>query len=152
MSSPMGSDDAEFVLAELNRFRRRDILPRTTLAALAAVQLILAIPWLFGSSPLFGSATADMHLTRDGALGIVFGVSGLAVAYRTSLAWFALPLVFLLILVQTAFAFIDHRSQNVASVFELLHLLGALIGVGIAYFLRPRGARVVRPTGLRSVK
>ncbi len=148
----MGSDDAEFVLAELNRFRRRDILPRTTLAALAAVQLILAIPWLFGSSPLFGSATADMHLTRDGALGIVFGVSGLAVAYRTSLAWFALPLVFLLILVQTAFAFIDHRSQNVASVFELLHLLGALIGVGIAYFLRPRGARVVRPTGLRSVK
>lgn len=152
MSSPMGSDDAEFVLAELNRFRRRDILPRTTLAALAAVQLILAIPWLFGSSPLFGSATADMHLTRDGALGIVFGVSGLAVAYRTSLAWFALPLVFLLILVQTAFAFIDHRTQNVASVFELLHLLGALIGVGIAYFLRPRGARVVRPTGLRSVK
>ena len=148
----MGSDDAEFVLAELNRFRRRDILPRTTLAALAAVQLILAIPWLFGSSPLFGSATADMHLTRDGALGIVFGVSGLAVAYRTSLAWFALPLVFLLILVQTAFVFIDHRSQNVASVFELLHLLGALIGVGIAYFLRPRGSRVVRPTGLRSVK
>lgn len=152
MSSPNSSDDAEFVLAELNRRRRRDVFPRTALAALASAQLILAIPWLFGSSPLFGSATADLHLTRDGALGIVFGVSGLAVAYRISLGWFALPLVFLLMLVQTVFAFMDYQSEKVASAFELLHLLGALIGVLIAYFVRPRGERVVRPRGLRSVK
>lgn len=152
MSSPSGSDDAEFVLAEINRRRRRDVFPRTALAALASLQLILAIPWLFGSSPLFGSATADLHLTRDGALGIVFGVCGLAVAYRTSLGWFALPLVFLLMLVQTVFAFMEYRSEKVASAFELLHLLGALIGVLIVYFVRPRGERVVRPRGLWSVK
>lgn len=152
MTSPHGSDDAEFVLAEINRRRRVDVAPRAALAIIAATQLFFAIPWLFGSSPLLGASTADLHLTRDGVLGIVFGVSGMAVAYRTRLAWFALPLVFLLLLVQTGFAFIDHRAQHVASAFELLHLLGALIGVGIAYFVRPRGVPGSRPTGLRRVK
>ena len=62
------TNDAEFVLAELNRFRRASPIGRLFLAVLSAVQLFLAIPWLFGSSPLFGAETADMHLTRDGAL------------------------------------------------------------------------------------
>lgn len=152
MTSPHGSDDAEFVLAEIKRLRRVGIAPRVALALVAATQLFFAIPWLFGSSSLLGAATADLHLTRDGVLGIVFGVSGAAVAYRTRLAWFALPLVLLLLLVQTVFAFIDERAQHVASTFELLHLLGGLIGVGIAYFVRPQGAPASRPTGLRRVK
>jgi hypothetical protein len=60
--------------------------------------------------------------------------------------------VFFLLLVQTVFAFIDHHAEYVASAFELLHLLGALIGVGIAYFVSPRGVRGSRSTGLRRVK
>ena len=146
------TNDAEFVLAELNRLRRTSPIGRLFLAALSAVQLFLAIPWLFGSSPLFGAETADLHLTRDGALGIIFALSGLAVAWRTRLAFFALPLVFALMIMQTAFAFIDYFANNVTSGFEWVHLLGAAIGVSIAIFVRPRGPRSQRQPGMRIVK
>jgi len=146
------TNDAEFVLAEVNRFRRATPIGRLLLAALSAIQLFLAIPWLFGSSPLFGAETADMHLTRDGALGIIFALSGLSVAWRTRLAFFALPLVFVLMIMQTAFAFIDYFAEHVTSGFEGVHLLSAAIGVGIAIFVRPRGPRSRRQSGMRVVK
>jgi hypothetical protein len=146
------TNDAEFVLAEVNRFRRSSWLGRTVLAAISAVQLFLAVPWLFGSSPLFGAETADLHLARDGALRISLALSGLAVAWRTRLAFFALPLVFVLMVVQTTFAFIDYFAEHVTSGFEWVHLLGAAIGVGIAMYVRPRGPRSQRPRGMRVVK
>lgn len=146
------TNDAEFVLAEVNRFRRASPIGRLLLAILSAAQLLLAIPWLFGSSPLFGAETADLHLTRDGAFGIIFALSGLVVAWRTRFAFFALPLVFALMIMQTAFAFIDYFAKHVTSGFEWVHLLGAAIGVGIAIFVRPRGPRSQRQRGMRVVK
>jgi hypothetical protein len=146
------NEDADFVLAEVNRYRRVSLVTRIILAVLSGAQLLVAIPWLFGSSPLFGAATADLHLTRDGALGIVFGVSGLAVALRTQTAWFALPLVFVLLLLQTFFAFVDHQASHVTTAFESFHLLGAAIGVVIALFIRPREPSATRRNGLRKVR
>ena len=146
------TSDAEFVLAEVNRFRRTSWLGRLVLAGISAVQLFLAVPWLFGSSPLFGAKTADLRLTRDGALGISLALSCLAVAWRTRLASLTLPLVFLLMVVQTAFAFIDYFAERVTSGFEWVHLLGSVIGVGIAMFVRPRGPQSQRPRGMRVVK
>ena len=142
--------DAEFILGELDRYRKRSWVARLMLAVVGVFQLVLALPWLFASSPIWGDSLAsDMHLVRDGALGLMFGMSALVVAWRVEYAWFALPVVLLLTLVQTVFVVVDHWLEHVSGGFEWVHLVGALIGVLIASLLRPRrrktsALRVVR--------
>ena len=142
--------DAEFILGELDRYRKRSWVARLMLAVVGVFQLVLALPWLFASSPIWGDSLAsDMHLVRDGALGLMFGVSALVVAWRVEYAWFALPVVLLLTFVQTVFVVVDHWLEHVSGGFEWVHLVGALIGVLIASLLRPRrrkmsALRVVR--------
>jgi hypothetical protein len=143
--------DAEFILAEIDRRRRKSWVSRSVLAALSIVQLALALPWLFGNPGLWpeGGASAA-HLTRDGALGVMYALAGLAVAQSTKRAWFALPLVFVVTCIQTFFGFFDHHNDQAFASFEVVHLLGIVIAVGIAYFVQP-ASRPRRRTQLRVV-
>ncbi|MEY3925872.1 MAG: hypothetical protein RIQ63_1223 [Actinomycetota bacterium] len=131
--------DAEFILAEVDRHRRESRTGRVILGVLSVAQLIFALPWLFGLPGLWtpGEATSA-HLTRDGSLGLLFAVVGLAVAHSPKRAWFALPLVAVLVAVQTFFGIFDQHQQSTFGVFEAVHALGAAIAVGIALFVKPR--------------
>lgn len=135
----MNEIDQEFMLSELNRFRKRSLAGRILLGALGGTQLFLAIPWLFGSSPIWGdSHTAVLHVTRDGAFGLMFGGAAIVVAFSVRLAWFALPMVVILMVVQAIVGYTDFQNSEVSSGFEWVHILGALISIGIALFVRPR--------------
>lgn len=131
--------DVEFAIAELRRHSRRSPAVRFILLAASTAQLVIATPWLFGTSPLWkvSEATAS-HLTRDGVIGVVFAIVGIGVAHRPSRAFLALPLAFLMLLVQIAFVVVDGRGLSVTSAFESVHILGVVIGVLIAALLRPR--------------
>ena len=56
---------------------------RWACAAVGAVVVAIALPWLVGYDPfdLLGDSSA-VHLARDGALGVVIGSSGLVAAWR----------------------------------------------------------------------
>lgn len=144
--------DAEFVLAEIGRRRKRSRVGRVALGALSLIQLTLALPWLFGSQGLWntGEATTE-HLTRDGALGVVFALAGIVVALDVARAFFALPLVFVVTCIQTFFGVFDHHHDNTFGAFEVVHVIGAAIGVGIAIFVYPR-SRSRRAPELRALK
>jgi hypothetical protein len=135
----MTVSDADFILAEIDRHRRESRTGRVILGVLSVTQLVLALPWLFGSPGLWmpGDATSA-HLTRDGSLGLLFAVVGFAVAHSPKRAWFALPLVAVLVAVQTFFGIFDQHQQSTFGVFEAVHALGAAIAVGIALFVKPR--------------
>lgn len=134
--------DAEFILAEIARRRRRSLPGRVTLGVMAACQLVLALPWLAGVSPLWSASFASSHhLTRDGAIGLILGATGMAVALNPRLAWFALPLVLLLVGVQGVFFFVDHSQFSVTHLFESIHLLGVAIVLGIGIFALPNPIR-----------
>jgi hypothetical protein len=142
--------DADFILSEIDKRRKHSIFTRLVLAALSVAQLVVALPWLFGSNGLFSSGSATVeHLTRDGVLGTLFALSGMAVAHETRRAWFALPLVMVLSLIQTFFGFLDHHHESASFTFELIHFMGLTITVLIATFVKPRS----RPkNNLRVVK
>lgn len=135
----MNEMDQEFMLSELNRFRKRSLAGRISLGALGCAQLFLAVPWLFGSSPIWGdSHTAVLHVTRDGAFGLMFGGAAIVVAFSVRLAWFALPVVVVLMVAQAVVGYADFQNLEVSSGFEWVHMLSALIGIGIALFVKPR--------------
>jgi hypothetical protein len=139
----VSSHQTSEVEIEVQRRSQRSLLGRAFLAALGGLQLALATPWLFGSSPFWNSSgdTADIHLARDGALGMVFALVALSVAFSPRLAVFALPVTFVLLLIQTAMGIFDHSQQHVHVGFESVHILGALIAVGIAILARPKRMR-----------
>lgn len=143
--------DAEFVIAEINRRRQRWLPGRIVLGALGAVQIFFAVPWLFGSSPLWlESMASSHHMTRDGVLGLVYGASALAVAFSPRLAFFVFPLLIVALGIQILFFFYDHGVGDVSHLFETIHLLGFAIVLGVGLFLIPRRAFGRRPV-LRAV-
>jgi hypothetical protein len=107
---------------------------------LGVLQLILALPWLFGSTMFWSTSLgADAaHLSRDGALGIMFATIAFAVAVSPRLAVFALPVALLLIILQTVTGFVDHSNEEVLASFETIHMLGAVIGSSIAVLSFPK--------------
>lgn len=140
-------NDGEFLATEASRARRKRLVERCILAVGGAVQCIVALPWLFGHSPWWsGHSASTAHLTRDGALGIAFGTLALLVAGRVSRAWFAMPVALMLTVVQAVFVVVDTRPQAAETTgapfgFELVHLLGVVLTVGIvAMTRRPRSA------------
>ena len=118
----------------------RSVWGRAFLGLLGVLQLILALPWLFGSTMLWStSISADAaHLSRDGALGFMFATIAIAVAISPRLAVFALPIALLLIILQTATGFVDHANEDVLVSFETIHMLGAVIGGSIAVLSFPK--------------
>jgi membrane associated rhomboid family serine protease len=143
--------DSEFVLAELARHRRRALPLRIVLAVAASAQLVLSLIWLAGFTPISANVVTDDHLARDGALGIVFGVVGLAAAKRPQFAWFSLPVLVVLLVVQSVFLFVDVRTDEVTHGFEWMHLLGAVVAICVAWLVRPTGRRTKRAQGLHEV-
>jgi hypothetical protein len=118
----------------------RSVWGRAFLGLLGVLQLILALPWLFGSTMLWStSLSADAaHLSRDGALGFMFATIAIAVAISPRLAVFALPVALLLIILQTVTGFVDHANEEVLASFETIHMLGAIIGGSIAVLSFPK--------------
>lgn len=118
----------------------RSVWGRAFLGLLGVLQLILALPWLFGSTMFWSaSISADAaHLSRDGALGFMFATIAIAVAISPRLAVFALPIALLLIILQTVTGFVDHADEDVLVSFETIHMLGAVIGGSIAVLSFPK--------------
>jgi len=118
----------------------RSVWGRAFLGLLGLIQLFLALPWLFGSTMFWSkSLGADAaHLSRDGALGVMFATIAFAVAVSPRLAVFALPVALLLIILQTVTGFVDHSNEEVHASFETIHMLGAVIGASIAVLSFPK--------------
>lgn len=146
------TDDGDFVLAELRRHRRIAPWRRLLLAIASAAQLVLSVSWLAGLAMPLDLAVANDHLARDGALGVVFGVVGLAVATRPQFAWFSIPVLLVGLLVQSVFVVLDVRGDEVPHGFEWLHVLGAVIAVTVTSFTQPVGRRAERDRHLRAVE
>lgn len=125
---------------EVTRRADRSVKGRLVLTTLGVIQLILALPWLFGSSPFWNSSagTDTSHLSRDGVLGIVFGIVAISVAYSPRLAVFALPITFIMLLLQTVTGVFDNSQEHVHANFESVHIIGAAISIGIAVLTKPK--------------
>lgn len=113
---------------------------RVALTVFGAVQTFLALPWIFGVTPLWGPSddTAVSHLTRDGVIGLVLGLIGLAVAWNSRLAYFAVSVCSLLVSVQIVAFIADRSGDKVHPVFETIHVLSILITVIVALVAFPR--------------
>lgn len=149
----MSDDDTDFAVAELRRYSRRAMGGRVVLGLLGVLQAALALPWLVGESPFWPiDAVDERHLTRDGAFGAVLAAAAIGVAWSVRLAWFALPLVVGAMVLQAAMGVIDHGAAHVSVAFEVVHVVGALIGIGIALLVRPRRRRYGDPGRLRVVR
>jgi hypothetical protein len=137
----------------INRRADRSSIGRWVLATLGAIQLVLALPWLFGSSPFWSTAsgTDTSHLSRDGAIGIVFGLVAISVACSPRLAVFALPITFIMLLLQTVTGIFDNAQENVHASFEVVHIIGALISIGIAVLARPKRVKKSTQRSLTAV-
>jgi len=109
---------------------------RWALLVVSSLQLLVAIPWLFGSSAVrfLGHASSE-HLTRDGALGVLVACAGLAVAARPRLSAPMLYVCIAAVTVQVLAGFVDQHDHHVAFDYEFTHvLLVAVVGF-IAYIL-----------------
>jgi hypothetical protein len=136
-----GSGERALARLEMVRPARFPVV-RGAMGVLAAVQCILALPWLFGIDPLasLGNNVTSAHLTRDGAIGIIVGVAGLATALRPRHAVAMLIMAIVSIVMQAFTVAIDGSNEHVGLVFELLHALIPVIVVliGVVAFRRPR--------------
>lgn len=148
-----GADDVLEALAAHRPAPRRWI--RFTLAVLASGQLVLAVAWLVGATPLLGGDIQPEHLTRDGSLGLFIGAAGLLAAMRPRYAVPAVIVVALGVFIQVVAGALDESHAHVSAWFELLHLLTlAILGLTslIAGSRSTAPAAPVRPGGLRSVR
>jgi hypothetical protein len=130
----------KFIQDKISLRSNRSVWGRAFLGLLGVFQLFLALPWLFGSTMFWSTSIgADAaHLSRDGALGFMFATIAIAVAISPRLAVFALPIAFLLMVLQTVTGFVDHANNDVLASFETIHMLGALIGGSIAVLSFPK--------------
>ncbi|MDH4145128.1 MAG: hypothetical protein OEY23_08165 [Acidimicrobiia bacterium] len=136
-----GSEAAARVLTSLEPvLRGPGRLGRSALATCSVIQLVLAAPWLFGWNPwpLLGSADAA-HVTRDGALGLCLGATGLVTAWRHRYAVATAVIAVSALAAQIALALVDGGHARVSPAFEGLHLLGLAI-VGLIFVAARRSS------------
>ena len=116
---------------------------RAMLLFVGTLQLVMSLPWLFGSSIGWGPSTATAaHLTRDGVIGLVLGSVGIAVAVSPRLAYFALSVCGLLATLQVIAFVADRTSGQVHSAFEVIHVLTLIISALVAIAAFPRRAHL----------
>jgi hypothetical protein len=129
--------------AELTRLKSPASPLRIALFVMGGVQTFLALPWIFGATPLWGpsDSTAIDHLTRDGIIGLVLGIVGVAVAWNSRLAYFAVSVCSLLVAVQVVSFIVDRSGDKVHPVFETIHVLSVSITVIVAVVAFPRRRR-----------
>ena len=113
------------------------------LAVLGILQVTVAVPWVFGVTPLWdgGSGTAPAHLTRDGTIGLVVGLAAVAVSRNARLAYFALPACTVLSVLHVITYFSDRSRADVSAGFESVHVLTFAITLLIAVVAFPVGRR-----------
>lgn len=116
---------------------------RIALFLTGGIQTFLALPWIFGATPLWGPSgdTAVAHLTRDGVIGLVLGLIGIAVGMNPRLAYFALSVCGVLVSLQVIAFVADRTSDRVHPVFETIHVLSIIISVLVAIVAFPPSRR-----------
>lgn len=115
---------------------------RALLLVMGVAQVIISLPWLFGSSVLWRpSSTAPSHLTRDGVIGLVLGAIGIAVALAPRLSYFALSVCGLLATLQVVAFAADRAGGRVHSTFEVIHVLTLVISALVTVEAFPRRHR-----------
>ena len=132
-------DDAESVdeilAAVRSRRPSRSTALRVVLGIAAAIQCLVALPWLFGANPFsfIDAMTVDAsHLTRDGAIGIIIGVAGLTTALRPRHALAMLVTASAAVGMQVLSFAIDEGQERVHPMFETSHVLVPVVLVLIA--------------------
>lgn len=121
----------EAIGVRLSQLRSPGHYLRIALYIAGGLQTFLALPWIFGATPLWGPSgdTAVAHLTRDGVIGLVLGLIGLAVGTNPRLAYFALSVCGVLVSLQFVAFITDRTSDRVHPVFETIHVLSLIITV-----------------------
>lgn len=104
---------------------------RLALWLVGLAQLLIALPWIFGATPLWDPTTsaAESHLTRDGVIGVLFALVAIAVAVSPRLAFFAVPACVVLLVLQVVTLIVDQQTDLVHVQFESIHLLTLAITV-----------------------
>ena len=128
-ASETADDLDEHAINEINGRRVSSNLILRTLLVVSAVQALIALPWIFGIAFLWvgDSEESVAHITRDGVIGFVIGLVGIAVALRPALAYFAISVCAIQVLIQIATIVFDVLDNDVSPTFELLHLLALCI-------------------------
>jgi bacteriorhodopsin len=128
-ASETADDLDEHAINEINGRRVSSNLILRTLLFVSAVQALIALPWIFGIAFLWigDSEESVAHITRDGVIGFVIGLVGIAVALRPALAYFAISVCAIQVFIQVVTIAFDVVDNEVAPTFELLHLLALLI-------------------------
>jgi hypothetical protein len=117
-------DASRRVLASLARERAGvSMTLRAVLVLMATAQVVVASPWLFGSSIVPDQHVAVAHLTRDGALGLIIATVALLVAWRPRYALAATLIGSMVLVTQFAAGLVDNQDRSVNAGFELTHLL-----------------------------
>ena len=135
--TPTG-DLIDGILGSLSSRREPWGILRVLLVVIGGVQVLLALPWLFGASPFWTPDAAVSHLTRDGTVGLVIGLVGVAVAASPRLAYFAVSVCGLMVAVQVAAYFVDRGNDTVAPGFETVHALTFAITILVVLVAFPR--------------
>jgi hypothetical protein len=104
---------------------------RVALALVSTIQLVLAVPWLFGHSLIPDAHVAVAHLTRDGALGVVIGALGLVTAWRPRYVYGIVIIGLLVSAAQLIAGLTDHDTSPARPSFELVHVLVVIILLGL---------------------
>lgn len=106
-------------------------ITRLALWLVGLVQLLVALPWIFGATPLWDPTTsaAESHLTRDGVIGVLFACVAITVAVSPRLAFFAVPACVVLLVLQVVTLIVDQQTDLVHVQFESIHLLTLAITI-----------------------
>ena len=128
-ASEMADDIDENAIQEINTRRRASNLVRRILLVISSIQALIALPWIFGIAFLWigDNEESVAHITRDGVIGFVIGLVGIAVALRPALAYFAISVCAIQVVIQIATIAFDVVDNDVSPTFELLHLLALFI-------------------------
>ena len=142
-ASDTADDMVESISSRLDILREPGGALRLSLLIIGSLQVFLALPWIFGETLIWGprSDTAVAHLTRDGVIGLVLGLAGVAVALTPRLAYFALSICGLLVTLQAVAFIIDRANSTAHPVFETIHVLAVLITALVVIIAFPRRTR-----------
>lgn len=114
-----------------HREHRAIKIVRLALWLVGLVQLLVALPWVFGATPLWdpSNSAAESHLTRDGVIGVLFAFIAIAVTVSPRLAFFAVPACVVLLSLQIIALIVDQQTDLVHVQFESIHLLTLVISL-----------------------
>lgn len=128
-ASETADDVDEDAIKAINSRRQPSSLALRVLLTISSVQALIALPWIFGVAFLWigESEESVAHITRDGVIGFVIGAVGVAVALRPALAYFAISVCAIQVLLQIVTIAFDVVDNDVSPTFELLHLLALFI-------------------------